>query len=98
MASAQFTALANNDLKEIRDYIALDKPKVASNYLVKLKQKFDLLANSPALGTQRDEYYGLYKFPVDDYLIFYRPSKTGVEIIRILHGNRDIITILNLDE
>ena len=67
MALAQFTEFANNDLKEIRAFIALDKPKAASNFMAKLKQKCDLLASTPTLGTQRDEYCGLYKFPVDDF-------------------------------
>ena len=26
----------------------------------------------------------------DNYLIFYRPTERGVEIIRVIHGSRDI--------
>jgi len=95
MATARFTSLARSDLKEIRDFIALNKPSVASLYMAMLKQKCELLANSPGLGTQRDEYCGLHKFPVDSYLIFYRPSQTGIDVIRVLHGSRDIDGILN---
>jgi len=95
MATARFTPLARSDLKEIRDFIARDKPNVTSQYLTMLKQKCELLANSPGLGTQRDEYCGLYKFPIDSYLIFYRPSPTGIDIIRVLHGSRDIDSIVN---
>ena len=29
-------------------------------------------------------------FPLDKYIIFYRPSSNGVEIVRILHGSRNI--------
>ncbi|WP_347986660.1 type II toxin-antitoxin system RelE/ParE family toxin [Methylomonas sp. AM2-LC] len=94
MATVKFTPLARNDLKEIRDFISLDKPGVASKYMAILKQKCELLANSPQLGIQRAEYCNLYKFPVDSYLIFYRPSQTGIEVIRVLHGNRDIDRIL----
>jgi len=95
MRTALFTPLAGNDLKEIRDFIARDKPKAASQFIAILKQKCELLANHPTLGIQREEYCGLYKFPVDDYLIFYRLSKKGIDVIRILHGCRDVESILN---
>jgi len=29
-------------------------------------------------------------FPVGNYLVFYRPASDGIEIIRVLHGARDI--------
>jgi len=95
MASAKFTALALQDLKEIRDFIAKDKSGIASQYMAMLKQKCELLASSPGLGVQRDEYCKLYKFPVDSYSIFYRLSQTGIDVIRILHGNRDIDSVFN---
>ena len=95
MASAKFTALALQDLKEMRDFIAKDKSGIASQYMTMLKQKCELLVSSPGLGVQRDEYCKLYKFPVDSYLIFYRPSQTGIDVIRILHGNRDIDSVFN---
>ncbi len=95
MASAKFTPLALNDLKEIHDFIAKDKSRIASQYMAMLKQKCELLASSPGLGVQREEYCKLYKVPVDSYLIFYRPAQTGIDVIRILHGNRDIDSILN---
>ena len=53
-----------------------------------------MLADNPGLGVQRQEYLGLYKFPVDDYLIFYRPSADGIDVIRVLHGSRDVENIL----
>jgi toxin ParE1/3/4 len=95
MVSAKFTALALQDLKEIRNFIAKDKSGIASQYMTMLKQKCELLASSPGLGVQREEYCKLYKFPVNSYLIFYRPSQTGIDVIRILHGNRDINSVFN---
>lgn len=32
--------------------------------------------------------------PVGNYLIFYRPLPDGIEILRVLHGARDIAAIL----
>ncbi len=94
MGTARFSELARNDLRAIHEFIADDKPKAASQYMAILKQSCQLLADSPLLGVQREEYRGLFKFPVDNYLIFYRPTKTGIEVIRILHGSRDIEPII----
>jgi len=98
MGIARFTPLASNDLKAIRDFIALDKPKTASQYMSILKQHCQRLADFPLMGAQRPEYYDLYKFPVDDYLIFYRPFQAGIEVIRVIHSSRDIESLLNPDQ
>ncbi len=98
MGIARFTPLARDDLKAIRDFIALDKPKTASQYMSIVKQHCQRLADFPLLGVQRAEYYGLYKFPLDEYLIFYRPSQTGIEVIRVIHSSRDIEPLLKPDE
>lgn len=94
MKNVRFTALARNDLQEIYDFISRDNPKVAIDYLSIIKKHCELLAANPKLGVKREEYCGLYKFPVDNYLIFYRPSQSGIEVIRVLHGSRDIESIL----
>jgi len=45
------------------------------------------------MGRNRDELYpGLKSFPVGKYIIFYLPISDGLEIVRILHGMRDIDT------
>ena len=31
----------------------------------------------------------------ENYLIFYLPTKEGIEVVRIIHGSRDIETIFN---
>jgi len=50
MGIARFTPLASNDLKAIRDFIALDKPKTASQYMSILKQHCQRLADFPLMG------------------------------------------------
>ena len=94
MARFKLTALARSDLREIRDFIAEDNPQAATRYMRILKEKCQRLADTPGLGVQREEYCGLHRFPVGDYLIFYRPTAEGIEVIRILHGARDIQRIL----
>ena len=70
MGTARFTLLARKDLQEIQAYIAQDNPKAAAQYLSILKQKCEILAQTPTIGVCRKEYCSLYKFPVDKYLVF----------------------------
>ena len=43
------------------------------------------------MGRRRDELLEeLRSFPVDDYLIFYRPIEGGIEILRVISGYRDL--------
>jgi toxin ParE1/3/4 len=50
-----------------------------------------LLAEFPGLGRQRDELGpAVRSFPVGNCIIFYLPLADGVEVIRVLHGARDI--------
>jgi toxin ParE1/3/4 len=43
------------------------------------------------MGTGRDELKsGLRCHPVGNYLIFFFPLEDGVDIVRVLHGSRDI--------
>jgi toxin ParE1/3/4 len=94
MKKAQFTYLAQQDLQDIKEYIAQDKPKAAREYMKTLKQRCQTLAEMPTLGVCSENYCGLYKFPEGNYLIFYRPSEKGIEVIRILHGSREVLKIL----
>ena len=43
------------------------------------------------MGRSREELVPkLRSFPVGNYVIFYQPISDGVEIVRVLHGSRDI--------
>jgi toxin ParE1/3/4 len=43
------------------------------------------------MGRRRDELLpSLRSFPVEDYLIFYRPIEEGIEILRVVSGYRDL--------
>lgn len=98
MADFKLTLLAQQDLRAIHDYIAANNPKTATRYIGTLKEKCQNLADTPGIGVSRQEYHGLYKFPVDDYLIFYRTGQNGIEVIRILHGSRDIEAVFNQNQ
>jgi toxin ParE1/3/4 len=91
MAKVFFTLQAKQDLKDIAEYIALDNKSTAIAYIKMLQGKCKKLADSPKIGVQ---YGTLRKFPVGNYLIFYREQKKNIEIIRVLHANRDINALM----
>lgn len=86
---------AESDLDEIWWYIAQDHPNNADQFLDRIQDRFMALPDFPHLGTSRDELKsGLRSQPVGNYLIFYFPLADGIEIVRILHGSRDIGNLL----
>ncbi|MEH2124390.1 type II toxin-antitoxin system RelE/ParE family toxin [Nostoc sp.] len=85
---------ARLDLKEISSYIARYNPDAALRLNKKIKQQCKLLADFPNMGQSYDTFAsGLRSFPVEDYLIFYRPIDGGVEVVRIVSGYRDLETV-----
>jgi len=53
------------------------------------------LADFPKMGISRDDIQaGLRSQPVGNYLIFYFPLADGIEIVRVLHGSRDVENLL----
>lgn len=86
---------AERDLDEIKDYIARDNPRRALSFVRELRQVCERLAANPRMGRARPELRpGLRSFPHGDYLIFYRPLRDGVRVVRVLHGARDIRRLL----
>lgn len=88
----RFTVPASRDLESIIDYIADNSSlDAAERLLKKINQKCKNLAFFPNMGRRRDELLPLLRsFPVDDYLIFYRPIEGGIEILRVVNGYRDL--------
>ena len=64
-----------------------------------IDQKLLALASTPGMGRTRDEIAeGLRSFPVGRYVIFYRTIPEGVEIVRVLHGSRDVDALFQPDD
>jgi toxin ParE1/3/4 len=92
MARYRIARRAGIDLDDIWLFIAeRDSPKAADRVLTRLYEAFVSLSLSPRIGVQRSRFGpNLRMFPVFEYLIFYRPMDDGVEIVRVLHGKRNI--------
>jgi toxin ParE1/3/4 len=88
---------AEEDAREIALSIAEDNPEAADAFRVALERIREMLADLPEIGSIRSfhnkELAGLRMLRIpkfEKYLIFYRPVPEGTEIIRVLHGARDI--------
>jgi toxin ParE1/3/4 len=91
MGQLRISDTARKDLDDIWWYIAQENPVAADSLIARLLQKLPTLASMPQMGRKRDDLFsGLRSFPVGDYVIFYSPLKDGVEVVRVLHGARDL--------
>jgi toxin ParE1/3/4 len=87
---------AIQDLIDISDYLAQYSPAAALRFLRAAEATFGRLHRFPKLGRPC-----LFRDPAlhdvrrrlversDRYLVYYRPTDTGIEILRVLDGRRD---------
>jgi toxin ParE1/3/4 len=85
------------DLADIWAHIAEDSLHQADAFAARVNSEFQLLARQPNLGRARPELLpNLRSMPVGRYIIFYiaRPRLRGIDIVRVLHGARDLKPLL----
>lgn len=92
MSEAMFSQDAEADLLDIAEFIARDNPIAAREWVDAVRQRCHLLSQHPLMGESRPGFgvAGCRSISVGLYVIFFRPSASGVEIARILHGSRDL--------
>jgi toxin ParE1/3/4 len=85
------TPRTNADLGEIWMFIATDNPAQADAFIDLIDEKFQNLSRQPGLGRRREELVArLCSFPVGRYVIFYLQVQDCLQIVRVLHGARDV--------
>jgi len=99
MEKYQLTPEAVSDLFEIWSFISQDNPGAADRVEQAVFHACELLADSPFAGrVRKDLTPAPVRFwvvhPYSKYLIVYDPEKKPPQIIRILHGARDLPTVL----
>ncbi|MGH9741426.1 MAG: type II toxin-antitoxin system RelE/ParE family toxin, partial [Candidatus Acidiferrum sp.] len=63
-------------------------------FIDELYRAMEALGRQPNSGRLREELLpGIRSFPFGSYLIFYRVVTKAIEIVRVLHGARDIENI-----
>ena len=88
---------ADLDTDRIADYIASDSIDAGRRFLLAVRREFKFLAENPGAGRTRSpakpSLKGLRSWPIrgfESYLIFYIPKRSRIQIVRVLHGARDI--------
>lgn len=91
MPRVKRTPETKRDTAEIWRFIAERSFDAAERWLSELDREIKLLAIYPGAGRLREELgLGLRSYPLGRYLIFYRPIPGGIEIVRVLHGARNL--------
>lgn len=85
------------DLREIVEFIAEENPAAARRHLAKLRAEMDRLVASPGIGHRREDLTSgpVLFWPVGRYLVLYRDTGQAVEVVRVLHGARDVAALLD---
>jgi toxin ParE1/3/4 len=96
MSRLIFSPLAARDLDETFDTIAIHNPIAAARMIELLEQTCRTLAQQPGLGAPCDELRpGMRYMTCKNYVIFFHSTNSDVEILRIVHGARDLKTLFN---
>lgn len=92
------TRPAERDLDQIKRFL-IEKagPAITRKVFQEIRGAIKLLGNEPRVGHVREDLSSRpVKFwPVYSYLIVYNPETKPVQIIRVLHGMRDVEGIFN---
>ncbi len=90
-SNAYFTILGREDLREIGHYIALDNPARAASFIHEIHAKCLIYADNPDMGRDRSDLAAKVRsFPHGNTMIFYRRFRRGIQIVRVIHAQRDI--------
>lgn len=82
---------AQQDIRDIAAFIRQKNPTAARQFIHAFIEQCRTLGQFPDMGRKRDELVpSLRSFPLNSYLIFYRPIPNGIEIARVVSGYRDL--------
>lgn len=93
---------AERDIEECFVFIAEENLDAGVYFLVAVEDSIEQIAKFPKIGKKRDfqgeRFNNIRMWQVkkyENYLIFYQINENTVEIIRILHGSRDIVDLFS---
>lgn len=91
MALHRYSARADADLLDIWLFIAADNPQAADRLLLDIDEQCRLLAENRRIGVARPEIAPEARsWSLGRYLILYRAVPEGIEVVRVIHGARDL--------
>ena len=91
MPAVHVSQKATDDIAGIWAYVAADNSAAADKLLERIHERCQSYAHQPELGEKRVELgHNVRCFSVGLYVVYYRPATDGMEVVRVLHGARDV--------
>ena len=82
---------AIQDMEQILDYLAKNNLKTGEKFLEEFSKKCRYLTQFPLMGrSYREIRPYLRGLLMKNYIIFYRLTEQGLEIMRVVKGDRDL--------
>jgi toxin ParE1/3/4 len=88
------------DLLEIHDYLNERSAEAAERFLLRAESTLGDLADAPGLGSLKNfggKLKGVRSRAVEgfpNHLIYYKPTRTSVVVLGVLHGARNLPSVL----
>lgn len=97
MSKFVLTPAAEGDLLKIVEYLEGDNPSAILKVVDALDDAMELLADNPGIGHLRPDLtdQDVRFWPVFKYLVIYQPGTKPLQIVRVLHGRRDVGRLLD---
>jgi len=99
-----FSKKAEEDIESIVTHIALDHPRASQEFRDALRHTCSLLAEMPGMGPLRNfgnsRLMDIRLWPLkhfEKHLLIYRVTEEFLDIIRVVHGARDLPTLLEAE-
>ena len=96
----EYSMESKQDLIDIKRYIKynLQEPNTAQKLITKIKREIDSLKDNPEMYSIIDDdiikRFKIRKLIVDNYIVFYRINDENIQIVRVMYGRRNWITLL----
>jgi toxin ParE1/3/4 len=91
MPRYKWSSDARRDLEQIRKWIAHDNPVAARRWLERVRAKIQMVCRQPLIGEACNELRAGLRFVlVGDYVVYYTVQGGWIQIVRVVHGARDI--------
>ena len=96
----EYSKESKEDLIGIKQYIKynLQEPEIANKLISKIRKSIKMLNDNPEIYTIIDDdvirKLEIRKLIVDNYIVFYRIKNDSIEIVRIMYGRRNWISLL----
>jgi len=85
------TPLAAQDVREIVDYLLEHSEPAADRFTAELDAACQLLTSQPRMGRDRSDLApDVRSVVVGKYIVFFRVSDSAIEVLRVIHGARNI--------